>query len=224
MMMMAKVKVPTTCTICGGYPTHKSASTRIMASSRKSSSKSKSRAVTSTCSASSAGGAPTWILVTAFIILALLALALVYQFMLRSLMKAPTQLSMSSSSSNEMFSSGDASSSSGPSRGTMVVYLYMDGCMWCDKFSPEWERFLKTQGDALSAAGITCAKIDGHADDKRVRGMDVKGYPTIVIIPAGAMPTDAIVFSGGSRSAETITQFVKDNVPLFSPRGGSLPP
>lgn len=113
------------------------------------------------------------------------------------------------------------SSQSSPSAGTQLIYLYIDpkphGCRWCKLFSPEWEKFVKQQGPALSEAGVTVAKIDGQVMDPRVAGLDVKGYPTIIIIPAGAPASDAVIFDGGARSAATMVKFVQDNVPTFAP-------
>lgn len=149
-------------------------------------------------------GAPSWILVTAFIVIALLALALVYQFFIRFMLHSPGP-----AVSSEKFSSMP--------QGDSLVYMYIDGCMWCEKFSPEWDKLVKKQGAALSAAGVSYAKIDGHSDDPRIAGIDVKGFPMIVFIPAGASGAGAISFEGGSRSAATVAAFVAEHAPTFVP-------
>lgn len=149
-------------------------------------------------------GAPAWIIITAFIILVSLGVALVYQYLIRNIFQssAPTSPMVS-----ELFSSS--------TNGARLYYLFVDGCMWCDKFSPEWSMFVKKQGNALSASGVSFAKINGQDNDPRVEGLLVKGYPTIVLIPDGAAAVDAIVFNG-ARSADTLGLFVQTNVPGYS--------
>lgn len=144
------------------------------------------------------GAAPTWIKVTAFVVLVLLALTLVYQFLVRDMMRPAAK---------EGYADG----------GHQLIYMYIEGCMWCDKFSPEWEKFLKMQAVGLKAAHVSCYKIDGKAKDARVADLKVEGYPTIILIPAGSTALDAIHFQDGARSAATLTKFLQDNVPDFKP-------
>lgn len=168
-----------------------------------------SRRSTTACAAiqrDAQAGAPKWIIVTAFIVLVLLALALVYQSCVRFIIRPP--VAAAGGRRPETFAS---STSSTP----RLMYLYIDGCMWCDKFSPEWEKFVQRQGSAMKTAGVSFAKIDGHSDDPSIENLDVKGYPMIVFIPAGASNANAISFEGGSRTAATVTKFVADNVPGF---------
>lgn len=169
------------------------------------------RATTTTCAAiqrDAQAGAPKWIIVTAFIVLVLLALALVYQSCVRYLIRPPAEAARRP----ETFASAASAFS-----GDRVLYLYIDGCMWCDKFSPEWTKFVQQQGAALSAANVAYAKIDGHSDDSRIKDIDVKGYPAIVFIAASKSNSTFSSFEGGSRTAATVTKFVKDKVPAFVP-------
>lgn len=66
---------------------------------------------------------------------------------------------------------------------TKVTFYFMPGCPWCEKFEPEWEKFV---GDAKKA-GLETAKVDGSDPKNRaeVEKKGIKGFPTIIVTKDG---------------------------------------
>jgi thiol-disulfide isomerase/thioredoxin len=158
----------------------------------------------STTTRGSAGGAcgsaPRWMVVSAFVIFALLAAVLVYQYLIKPVAGAGGP--MRGPSTVDMFT-GEA--------GAQLLYFYMDGCGWCEKFNPEWAAFGRQYKSHLEAASITAEKVDG-ASDPRATKFGVNGFPTIMIVDA----SNAVhKFEGSERTAAALAVFVQDTVPAF---------
>ena len=79
----------------------------------------------------------------------------------------------------------------------VVEYYYMNGCPWCDKFMPEWEKY---QAQA-SAAGIDCKKIEAGDAGDNLSKYNIHGFPTVIIIRDGK----ATEYSG-ERTAAALMQ------------------
>lgn len=56
-----------------------------------------------------------------------------------------------------------------------VTFFYMNGCGWCDKFKPEWDKFKKTAGSSVETAEVEAEQMTPEQQAK------VRGFPTIII-------------------------------------------
>lgn len=81
-----------------------------------------------------------------------------------------------------------------------VEYFYMTGCPWCDKFSPEWDKFVT----AATAAGIDTQKYEASEAPEKVSKYGITGFPSIFITKNGT-PTEY----KGDRTSEALLQAVK---------------
>jgi thioredoxin-like negative regulator of GroEL len=63
----------------------------------------------------------------------------------------------------------------------VVEFYYMNGCGWCEKFMPEWEKY---QAQA-TAAGIQCKKIEAQDAGDNLTKYNIHGFPTVIIIRDG---------------------------------------
>ena len=150
----------------------------------------------SKCSGSGASSAPRWMLIAAFAILALLAATLVYQYMVASAL----------SRSSERF----ADASGAP---YTLVYLYMDGCGWCERFKDQWTEIETNRSAELAKMGVATAKFERAQSGAKAYASAVQGYPTILL----AKPDGTTVKFQGERTADEVVAFVRSNV---GPREG----
>lgn len=88
-----------------------------------------------------------------------------------------------------------------------LFYFYMPGCPYCEKFHPEWDRFVamaKKEG-----IPVTLTKLDGTKKEsaEKVARFGVQGFPTLVLDKDGkAMTYD------GRRSADDLLAWTKKAV------------
>ena len=76
--------------------------------------------------------------------------------------------------------------------------------MHCQQLEPNWVKLAKMfTGDT----GVVFAKLDATANDIQVPGLEIEGYPTLVIFPAGANKTH-IVYDENSMGLRTMQRFV----------------
>lgn len=143
--------------------------------------------------------APSWLVVCAIVLLALLAIVLVYRWYVT--IAAPAVVA------------GTAGVAGVPGRDTFfsqppaqLVFLYMDGCGWCEKFKPHWDAFVSEYGASLSAAGVTTGSYE-RKDPKAAAFGQVDGYPTVLLAVQGKPP---IKFQG-DRTPDGLIAFVRDN-------------
>jgi Thioredoxin len=142
---------------------------------------------------SSSRGAPSWMVYTAFALVAALALALAYQFLVR-----PTFLAASAASrERERFEEA-------PER--ELVYVYMNGCGWCQRFTPVWDAFEAKHGAAL-AKGANLKLVKYEAGAPEAGAYKVEGYPTVLLDVGDGRH---VVF-GGERSEKGLLAFLADN-------------
>jgi thiol-disulfide isomerase/thioredoxin len=60
-----------------------------------------------------------------------------------------------------------------------VIFFYMNGCGWCEKFKPEWEKFKQMAGKQVITEEIEASKMTPEQQKK------VRGFPTILIVKGG---------------------------------------
>lgn len=83
-----------------------------------------------------------------------------------------------------------------------VEYYYMNGCPWCDKFMPEWEKF-----EALAAAsGVEAAKVEASEAPDKVDQYGIKGFPSVIVTRNGSSAEYK-----GERTADALMQSVKSS-------------
>lgn len=64
---------------------------------------------------------------------------------------------------------------------TTVEYFYMNGCSWCSKFMPEWEKF-----EAVApTVGVKATKTEASENPEKVSALGIKGFPTVIITKDG---------------------------------------
>lgn len=59
-----------------------------------------------------------------------------------------------------------------------VTYYYLEQCMWCNKFKPEWEKF---KAEAAKVGGIKTVEVDGEKNQAQVQEKGIKGFPSVWI-------------------------------------------
>jgi hypothetical protein len=136
----------------------------------------------SKCSRSGSGAAPSWMVYVAFALVATLALALAYQFMVRPALSART----------ERFQGAERK----------LVYVYMNGCGWCQRFTPVWDSFAAKHG---SVPGLRLLKVE--SSDPEAGAYRVEGYPTVLL----DMGDGRHVLFGGERTEKGLLAFLADN-------------
>lgn len=138
-----------------------------------------------TCIAKS--GAPSWLIIAAFVIVALLAATLVYQYALRPMAAARRAEGFAAASEKRQ-----------------LVYLHMNGCGWCQRFTPVWDAFVVENGEALKAAGVTPLKLERKEAGAAAFADSVEGYPTVLLVAQGGGTTKF----EGERTNEGLKAFV----------------
>jgi thiol-disulfide isomerase/thioredoxin len=83
-----------------------------------------------------------------------------------------------------------------------LVFLYMNGCSWCDKFAPEWTKLENKYANVISLK-----KIERSDPDAKNYSEHVAGYPTILLEKSDGK----IVKFSGQRTVEGIDAFLKEN-------------
>lgn len=83
---------------------------------------------------------------------------------------------------------------------TKVIYYYLPGCGWCQKFMPEWDKFV----ELAKAAGIETEKVNAQENAEEVTKKGINAFPTVHVVKGGkATEYD------GERTAEEILKFAK---------------
>jgi thiol-disulfide isomerase/thioredoxin len=154
------------------------------------------RAPAKVCGAA-ASAAPRWITVAAFVLLALLAAALVLQYV------RPRPAAAAAAAAAERFERFERFES-----GHKLVFLYMTGCGWCDRFKPEWAEFQRKYGADLATRGVAIAQFERADAGAAPFKESVKGYPTLLLIVGGSK----VVTFEGERTADTLHAFVLQNL------------
>jgi thiol-disulfide isomerase/thioredoxin len=64
---------------------------------------------------------------------------------------------------------------------TKVEYFYMEGCPWCEKFMPEWEKFQ----EKAATLGVEAKKTEASEDPEKIKQYNIHGFPTVIITKNG---------------------------------------
>jgi hypothetical protein len=147
--------------------------------------------------------APTWLVIAAFVLLAVLAAVLGYRYVAGSSKAEAFRSQRGRSQSNhgtwtEKFSDGGEKA--------QLVFLYMEGCGWCVKFKPQWDAFVTKYGSSMADGGVGTASYE--RSDPRASEFKADGYPTVLLVPAGGAPVRKFE---GERTPAGLIAFVREN-------------
>ena len=81
-----------------------------------------------------------------------------------------------------------------------LMYFYMDGCGWCDKFSPTWKTLIKKNNKNKK---VTMVKINGPNNLIMIKKYKVKTFPTIILLKDNKHYT-----YDGDRSLNDLLKFI----------------
>merc|ERR1712176_967880 len=87
----------------------------------------------------------------------------------------------------------------------VLVDFYAPWCGHCRKFEPQYKALARKLKHVKS---LRIMKIDATRNE--VEDVLIKGYPTVVLFPAGAAPKTQLVYHG-SRQPEDITKWLLQN-------------
>ena len=62
---------------------------------------------------------------------------------------------------------------------TKLMYFYMDGCVFCDKFTPTWNKLIKENNKNKK---VNMVKINGPNNLTTATKYGVVSYPTIILL------------------------------------------
>ena len=90
---------------------------------------------------------------------------------------------------------------------TWMLELYAPWCGHCKELRGEWAKM------ATSLKGIAkVAKLDASVNRQFDQTYGLKGYPTIVMIPAGAKDKSVYIPFDGARKANAMVDWVKEKI------------
>lgn len=153
-------------------------------------------------------------IIAAFAVVSLLALALAYQYLYVPVANAdpfPSSSSVMTAGGGMAWwrARGDEEEegfSSSEKKKAKLVFLYMNGCGWCEKFSPHWDSFVGTYGDRLAKVGVSVASYERSDPAAKAYSADVQGYPTILLVK----DADVVLFKG-ERTPQGLVTFLQEN-------------
>ena len=153
----------------------------------------KVKKIKATCSSNAP--APSWMLIGALVILVLLAATLVYQYLV-----------VARASKQEGFRAKKSESFDSGSMDAKLVFIYMNGCSWCEKFKPHWDQFVATYGPSLSTKGVELVSYERNVQESKQYNDYVTGYPTVLLSKG-----KSVTVFDGERTSEGLSKFMTQN-------------
>lgn len=99
---------------------------------------------------------------------------------------------------------GTGAMTGGGSDKQLVLY-YADWCGHCKTFKPKWDEFAaKYDGAQVGDYKVSVTKVDCEAQPELAKGVDIQGYPTVVMYKDG----EKIVYNG-ERTTAGLEQFLQ---------------
>ena len=83
---------------------------------------------------------------------------------------------------------------------TKLMYFYMDGCGWCDKFTPTWKKLIKENNKNKK---VNMVKINGPNNLTTATKYGIVSYPTIILLKGNKPYT-----YDGDRSLDDLLDFI----------------
>ena len=84
-----------------------------------------------------------------------------------------------------------------------LIYFFMDGCKWCEKFSPSWNALEKDNNSSFS--NISFKKINGPKNPTIIKKYGIKSYPSIIL--TGAAGSTWEVYEG-EKTYQDLIEFI----------------
>jgi flagellar biosynthesis/type III secretory pathway M-ring protein FliF/YscJ len=160
-----------------------------------------------------AATAPRWLIVAAFVLIALLVAVLVYRYYVVFRRRNNETFDGSGSGSGKADETADAAPEApagapagAPAVKAKLVFVYMNGCGWCDRFKPEWEKFVAADGEKLKALGVEAVSYERTDAEAAQYKSHVDGYPSILYANLGS---GTVVKYDGERTADALMAFVQ---------------
>lgn len=102
------------------------------------------------------------------------------------------------------FESGSETAASG---GSFIMY-YADWCPHCQKIKPEFKEFMGNGTVSVGGKTVHVDMVQPEKEPEKAKGVDVKGYPTILYSDANGGVTEY----SGPRTSDGFMEFLKTNV------------
>jgi thiol-disulfide isomerase/thioredoxin len=83
-----------------------------------------------------------------------------------------------------------------------LVFLYMNGCGWCERFNPTWDEF-KTKHEGH----VDMVKIERGDPTSKKYAEYVSGYPTILLVTSD----EKVLKFSGERTIQGLEEFLTNN-------------
>ena len=87
----------------------------------------------------------------------------------------------------------------------VLSYFYLPGCGWCQKFNPEWDRFVEMV--KTEKIDVEVRKVNAEEARDEVKKENIQGFPHIHLKSKSGERVDY----EGERKAEELVKFVKEN-------------
>lgn len=89
-----------------------------------------------------------------------------------------------------------------------LVYLHMNGCVYCRKFDPVWKEFKNLYASQLrNEKGVHLASFE--AGDREALKFNVTGYPTVLLVRG---KNEVVKVFKGERTVANLKKFVDTSV------------
>jgi thiol-disulfide isomerase/thioredoxin len=89
-----------------------------------------------------------------------------------------------------------------------LVYLHMNGCSYCRKFDPTWEKLVSQYGSELRQKGVQVKSYESN--DREALGFSVAGYPTVLLV--SAQSDEVAATFNDERTVSNLLRFVDKQI------------
>jgi hypothetical protein len=86
----------------------------------------------------------------------------------------------------------------------VITFYYMDGCGWCEKAKPEWQKCKSRANSENFEAREVSAK---DLTSKEMKALGIDGFPTFTINVNG---TETLYPSGEDRTSDALISYMKN--------------
>jgi hypothetical protein len=143
--------------------------------------------------------APRWLLVLAAVLVSLMVAALLISYVVLPAASIPPAVFARPQAQAQ------AQTESFFAQGSKILFLYMNGCGWCEKFRPQWDEFTKKYAAELSSLGVEAAAYERSEAESREFTPQVSGYPTVLFVS----PSGSVTKFEGERTEDALIAFVR---------------
>lgn len=103
--------------------------------------------------------------------------------------------------------SGEGELEGGDISDKKLVLYYTNWCGHCNALKPTWDELTaKYNEKQVGGHPVVILKVDAEAEPEKVKELDIKGFPTVVLFKDGKT-----VYYSGDRSLESLVNFLHNN-------------